>query len=285
MSQPKVGLALCGGGFRCGAHVGVLKTLLRDGVRPALVAGASSGALIAALYAAGIPPAAIQRFMARQRWHPWQWLFASRFGIGNGARFRRFLRDVLGDRRIERLPVKLLVACTDLAGGEPVVIDRGDLVDALCASCALPGLFPPVAASGRLLADGSVLAHLPISALRRAGADVTIGVTIRDLRRPAPRHALGFALRCFEVMCSRISQAEESGADLLIRVSLDRCPQLRFATFATSLRAGEAAARAALPDVRALLRARAEGPIAVAAASDDATGAARVPSTSARPAF
>lgn len=254
LSRPVIGLALSGGGFRAGAHVGVLKVMLEHGLRPTIVAGSSAGALIAALYASGVPPGAVERYVLSRPWRPFPWLALGRFGLGNGRRFHAFLKDIFGGRRIEELRTLLVITSSDLGRGEAYLFDRGPIADAVYASCALPGLFSPLIQDGRVLADGSILAHLPARMVRERGADVTVGVVTEAGEWKAPRHAFDVALRAFDVMASRLAVQAGPAADVLIRVPVQNWPTLRYATFEPALRAGERAARDALPDLRSALR-------------------------------
>ncbi|MCX7844384.1 MAG: patatin-like phospholipase family protein [Candidatus Bipolaricaulota bacterium] len=185
----RVGLALGAGGARGAAHVGVLKVLERAGIPVAAIAGASIGAMVGGAYAAGVPLARIEA----------EWLTASRAkllksflptfprtGLSSGAGLRRYLRALLGDVRIEELPIPFAAVATDLDTGAAVVLRSGPLVEAICASTAIPGVFQPVRWEGRLLVDGGMVEPLPVRVCRELGAEVVIAVDTNPVPRPLP---------------------------------------------------------------------------------------------------
>jgi len=186
-SAKKVGLALGSGGARGAAHVGVLKVLEREGIKISAIAGSSIGAMVGGAYAAGIPLSRIEE----------EWLTTSRTkllrsflptfprtGLSSGAGLRRYLREILGDVRIEELPIPFAAVATDLDTGKAVVLRSGPLVDAIRASTAIPGIFQPVCWEGRLLADGGMVEPLPVRVCRELGAEVVIAVDTNPAPRP-----------------------------------------------------------------------------------------------------
>lgn len=187
MATPRVGLALGSGGARGAAHVGVLKVLEREGIEVAAIAGSSIGAMVGGAYAAGLPLSRIEE----------EWLTANRArllrsflptfpraGLSSGAGLRRYLREILGDVRVEDLPTPFAAVATDLDTGEAVVLRRGPLVEAIRASTAIPGIFQPVRWEGRLLVDGGMVEPLPIPVCRELGAEVVIAVDVNPKPKP-----------------------------------------------------------------------------------------------------
>lgn len=200
----RVGLALGSGGARGAAHVGVLKVLEREGIKVSAIAGTSIGAMVGGAYAAGIPLSRIEE----------EWLTTSRrkllrsflptfprTGLSSGAGLRRYLREILGDVRIEELPIPFAAVATDLDTGEAVVLRSGPLVEAIRASTAIPGVFQPVRWEGRLLVDGGMVEPLPVRVCRELGADIVIAVDTNPAPHPTtpegrrPWAALSQALR------------------------------------------------------------------------------------------
>ena len=175
---PTLGYAFGGGGVRGWAHVGVLSVLERTGLRPDLVAGCSAGAITASYLAAGFSVEHMTELMRVQNTRALFSLRFDRYGLVSTDDFADYLRSHLGDRQIEDLDLPLFIVCTDLETGKEVVIDRGPLVEAVLASCALPGIFAPVRLGGRLLIDGGVCNNVPVSALVNRGAAYTVGVQL-----------------------------------------------------------------------------------------------------------
>src|SRR5947199_2357081 len=199
-----VGLALGGGFARGFAHLGVLQVLEQNNVPLSHIAGTSVGSILGAAYASGAPLARIietcrtLRFRDIARWR------VSRLGLASNQRLENLIERVFESRQFEDLRIPLAVVATDLNSGEPVVFTQGDLVDAIRASCAFPGLFEPVEIGTRCLADGGLVAPVPTRAARDLGAAVVIGVSVgmQDGHRGAPTNV-------FQVMTRAVSAAQK----------------------------------------------------------------------------
>jgi predicted acylesterase/phospholipase RssA len=190
-----LGLVLSGGGAAAFVHVGVVAELLDSGVRFDRTAGVSLGALVAAAVAADYTPTELydafeHNFVAT---NPTSDYTLPIFSLLRGAKTRRLLRRVAGDRRIEELPRRFFCISCDLVRHEAVVHRVGLAADAIYASLAIPGVFPPVATSdGRLLVDGGVIDNLPVARMARTregpvvAVDVTAGLSGRP-RSGRPR--------------------------------------------------------------------------------------------------
>jgi NTE family protein len=167
-------LVLSSGFFGFFAHTGVVHALEEHGLMPALVGGSSAGALVAGLWAAGLPAMQIRdRLFALKRtdfWDPDPLLgLGRRRGVGllRGERFARLLSDALsqvGVRRFAdcRLPVR--VVAFDLRARRTVTLADGELAPAICASCCVPGMFQPVVIGRRAFLDGGIADRAGISA-------------------------------------------------------------------------------------------------------------------------
>jgi len=180
---PRLGLALGGGGVRGLAHIGILRVLEREGIRPAVMAGTSMGGLVAAAYAAGLSPQAltdeVSEFTHLRRLLTLVDLAPARRGLLQGERIRSMLIDKLGkDTTFADLPFPLGLVAVDIDTGEEVVLTRGSLVEAVLATCAVPGIFPPVRSGDRFLSDGGILNNVPADVARRLGAEVVIAVDV-----------------------------------------------------------------------------------------------------------
>jgi NTE family protein len=176
---PRLGLALGAGSARGWAHLGVIRALEREGLRPEVVAGTSIGALVGAAYAAGkldeleswvleLGVAEVLGFMDPS------------FGGGafKGDRLIEFFRRRAADRPIETLPLAFGAVATSLTTGAEVWLRSGSLLEAVRASIALPGIFTPVRRDGAFLVDGGLVNPVPVSLARAMGADVVIAVDL-----------------------------------------------------------------------------------------------------------
>ena len=174
-----LGLALGGGGALGAAHVGVLQVLYERGIRPTIVAGTSVGSVIGGAYALGIDPYRLADMVTHTQWGD----FASPvkgpgFGVLDTDGLRETVESLGGDRKIEDLPIRYGAVATDLFSRKPVVLERGSLCDAMCASIAVPVLFRPTARDGKLLVDGGLVENLPLEAAFEMGAAHVIGVRL-----------------------------------------------------------------------------------------------------------
>lgn len=176
--DPRLGITLSGGGAFGAAHVGVLQVLEERGIRPGIVTGTSSGALVGSVVAAGLSGEDLERIARRFRWSRIaKWTFEPRWGLLDSNVVADAVGRLLGhDPRIEDLSRRFGAVATDLRTRQAVVIDRGLLSTALRATIAVPGLLPPVRLGGRLLADGGMVDNVPHSAARKLGADRVIVV-------------------------------------------------------------------------------------------------------------
>lgn len=194
-----LGIVLSGGGARALAHLGVIAELRASGLTFDRVGGTSLGALVGGAAAAGFSDdemyAVAEHVFVDSR--PSSDFVPPVYSLIRGGRVRRHIHETFGDRRIEQLPARYFCMSCDLVAREPVMHASGELADAIYASLALPGVFPPMARDGRLLVDGGVLDNLPVAAMGRAaeGPVVAVDVTGRpNGRRGVHRTALSRSL-------------------------------------------------------------------------------------------
>jgi NTE family protein len=177
-----IGLVLGGGAARGFAHIGVLRTLMAHGIRPDVIAGTSIGAVVGGLFAAG----ALDTFedwcrqLTRRRVLGYLDLRFGGSGLIGGSRLVRTLEGALGDTSFADLPMRLAAIATEIGTGHEIWLTRGRLSEAMAASYALPGIFPPKLIGGRWLMDGAMVNPLPISAARAFGARLVIAVNLNS---------------------------------------------------------------------------------------------------------
>jgi len=171
---------LGGGAARGFAHIGVLRTLLAHGIRPDVIAGTSIGAVVAGLFAAGELDAFEDwcRQLTRRRVLGYLDFRFGGSGLIGGGRLVSKLENVLRDTTFADLPTRLAVIATEIGTGHEIWLTRGRVSEAMAASYALPGIFPPKLIGGRWLMDGAMVNPLPISAARALGARLVIAVNL-----------------------------------------------------------------------------------------------------------
>lgn len=287
---PRLGLALGGGSARGWAHIGVIRALEEAGFAPTVVAGCSIGAVVGACYAAGRLDRleTFARSLTRGRVVRLVDPRLPGSGLIAGNRLRRRLLTDLGDGRIEALRIGFGCVATEFGTGAEVALTDGPLVEAVRASYAIPGLFPPVDVDGRLLMDGTLVNPVPVALARSLGADVVVcvnlngdtgGPVIREVTAPPPRRGLLHAVRgrlpglsrtppdaplpgiarvvldAFNITQDRISRArlERDPPDVAIGPDVAAFGLFDFHRADDGIALGYRAARTALPQIRAAL--------------------------------
>jgi NTE family protein len=252
MVRPRIGLAL-GGGFARGiAHAGVLKVFERHNIPIDCITGVSAGSIVAAACASGAPSDEIahagcaMRFGDVARWS------LSRMGFVVSERMKPFLHRLLKRHRFEEMPIPLGVVATDLCTGEPVPFrDSGDVFLPIRASCSYPGLFQPVHLGGRVLVDGAMSVEIPALLARELGATHVISVHLPapSCERP-PTDLFKVVRRCFQILQTRNEDTWRQASDLVITPDLRAIEWDGFDCGPELVKAGEAAALAALPAIQ-----------------------------------
>jgi NTE family protein len=217
----KIGLALGGGGVRGLAHISVLETLDDLGIKPSIISGTSMGAIIGALYASGMSGKEIRERISRiliLKDDTWRDIVAKksnllklvkvfsaeipRGGFINTQGFFEYLFSEIRKRTFEELEIPLLVIAANYWTAEEVVFEKGDLLSALQASMAVPGVFAPVSIADKVLVDGGVVNLVPYDHLLER-ADFTIAVDVSKVRNPGKNEipgALESVLGAFNIM-------------------------------------------------------------------------------------
>ena len=245
-----------GGGFARGfAHLGVLQVLEHHHVPISCIAGTSVGSILGAAYASG---ASLARIMATcrtlrlrdiARWR------VSRLGLASNHRLGDLIERVFEARQFEDLHIPMAVVATDLNSGEPVVLTHGNLIDAIRASCAFPGLFEPVEIGTRCLADGGLVAPVPTRAARDLGAEFVLGVSVgvQDGYRGTPSNIFQVVSRAVTAAQKHQHEVWERDADLVLRPDVQLLAWDDFERADEAIEAGATAARSALPRIQKFL--------------------------------
>ena len=178
--RPLIGLALGAGVARGWAHIGVMRALERNHIIPDIVSGCSSGALVAGAYLSGHLDDLEEwaRSLSTIKMFGFLDFKVRSSGLIGGGRLYEELQNSLGNARIEDLDRPLICVATDMTTGHEVWLRQGVLTEAIRASYALPGVFPPAEWNGRWLVDGALVNPCPVSPLPAFGARMTIAVNL-----------------------------------------------------------------------------------------------------------
>lgn len=223
MTTRKVTLVLSGGGLKGLAHIGVFRALEERGLVPGLVIGSSMGALVAAAWASGMSPKEMHaRALLVRRRHVFRVAHADMAfrrmlspAVYRAEPLEELIESLVGNRRFDDLLHPLLINTADLHSGRQVfwgLPGRRDarVADAVFASCALPGIFPPRQIGGRTYVDGAVVENLPVRIAEIASADPIIAINLTEVSvTRTPEETAGFAatyIRGLEIVMQSQSQ-------------------------------------------------------------------------------
>ncbi|MBN1427005.1 MAG: patatin-like phospholipase family protein [Anaerolineae bacterium] len=279
--RPKFGLVLGGGGARGGAHVGVLRVLSEIGYKPDLVIGTSVGGAVSVMLGAGWSTEQLERYFSQTDFS--RMLSLDRTGhslIGN-ERLRAELERLFGNADIRDLSPKVALMAADIRNGQRVLIEQGPIVEAVLASMAVPGLFPPIPWGEYLLVDGGTTDNVPTQAAYQSGAQRVVAVdlganpetgfevdeghgfskyiqrTLHWLLGLGGRQTAFDTLLQSQMISSEVMVNYHLALfppDVLIRPNMPGIGLFSMEKISVAIRAGERAARQSLPQLRALVR-------------------------------
>ncbi len=257
----KVGLALSGGGALGMAHIGVLQSLQKHGVKVDCIAGTSAGALVAACFAFDV---SLETMMLRSQTLTWAQISKfsfSRMGFASINPIKKLVEELIGDVQIEDAKIPLAIVATDIQCGMPVVFREGSLTHAITASVCIPGIFMPVhEKDGRQLVDGGVSDNLPVGALEDMGAHVKIAVNLfRWHTYKKPKHVLDVLYNAMEIMTHRQTSLHARQADVLIEPNLSGYGWEDFKKLDTLVKEGVRATDNVIPLIKDALKKQSQG--------------------------
>src|SRR3984957_5959918 len=256
VERPRIGVAL-GGGFPRGiAHLGVLRLLEEEKIPLDYLTGTSAGALMGISFASRHTIPEIERQARATRFNDFGNWKLSWMGLASNQKLEHYLRKFLGVTTFEDLKIPLAIAATDLGTGEAVYFSHGQLGPALRASCAYPGMFVPVEIDGRMLVDGFLAAPVPVDAARSIGADLVIAVFLEAANNRTPSSIVDVIGLSFAILQRHADLEWRARADIIIEPVVKDFLWDDFEKTSELMAAGEAAARAALPKIRAAIAAK-----------------------------
>jgi NTE family protein len=286
----RIGLALGGGAARGLAHIGVLEVLEEQGVPIDVIAGTSMGAIIGAMYALQPSAAELKRrfhaYLQSDAFHDarfgllaerdkqdagvierllqiaWKGLFYTlvmtrRSYYGEETSNQNFA-SMIDDVDIEQTRIPFCTVALDLISGREVVFSSGSLRQAVAASCALPGLLPPVEQDGRLLVDGGWIDAVPVEPARQLGADLVVAVDVANDLDPCGRmdSALDIAGRADSITRWVLGSERTRDADLVLRPDREGIHWADFSHFEEAIACGRREAEQRLREIHRLVRRR-----------------------------
>jgi len=259
MTRKKIGLALSGGGARGFAHLGVLKVLAENNISVDYVAGTSAGSFVGGALATGMSVEEILEIGRRISWFNMTGLSYSPRALLSNASMGNFIKQHFPVHTFEELKIPYAAIACDLNTGEEVILkDTGDVVFAIRASCAVPGVFTPLDdADGRILVDGGVVAPVPVNTVREMGADIVIAVDLLasgTTFRGAPRTAIGMLFQSAMMLLRAASKNQHYHADVVIIPEIAHLRPDEIGKREEFIELGEKAAQEKLAEITSLLQ-------------------------------
>ncbi|KAF2080363.1 patatin [Flavobacterium sharifuzzamanii] len=286
VKRPKIGLVLSGGGAKGFAHIGVLKVLEEAGIKIDYIGGTSMGSVIGGLYASGYNASQIDSIFKKTNFDELindyiprssknfygkknDELYAivlpfSNFRIGipealskgmyNYNLLSSLTRNVRHVRDFNKLPTPFLCIGTNIETGEEVLLNKGNLVQAMMASAAFPSLFTPVEIDGNLLVDGGVVNNYPIQEVRNLGADIIIGVDVQDdlLKRKNLKNATRILVQITNLQSIEKMKNKRKDTDVYIKPDIRDFGVISFDRGEEIIRKGEEASFAVYEKLKTL---------------------------------
>lgn len=257
MERKKIGLALSGGAARGFAHLGVLKVLVENDIPIDCISGTSAGAIAGAAFASGLTVAEITQIGKQMTWFRMTGFSFSPKGLLSNASMGAFFRQNFPFDKFEDLPIPFAAVACDLETGKEVVLkESGDLITAVRASCAIPGVFVPVECDGQTLIDGGVVAAVPTKAVRKLGAEIVIAVDVLASGATywgSPSTLLGVFFQSAMMLLRAASKAHHYRADVVIIPQIAHLRPDEISKMDEFIRAGEEAALEKIDEIKALI--------------------------------
>lgn len=280
-----LGYAFSGGGARGFAHIGVLKVLEEEGIRPDFISGSSIGAIIGAMYAMGYSASEIENicmridwddltrdihnrkdlYIGQKRWAPYgnitlelseSWVpqLPSSVYVGNKINLElfRIFAPAAQNKEFSQLPIPFACNATNLITGEAVTFTKGSLMQALRASMSIPSLVLPFEIDGNVYIDGGVSQNLPINLVHDLGATQVIAFKVNSSLRDDERlnNLVEILDQTINIGITRNLNELLGKCDLLIEPDLSDYSARDYPLISQIIALGEQAARAALPAIR-----------------------------------
>ncbi len=256
--RKKIGLALSGGAARAFAHLGVLKVFAEHNIPIDFIAGTSAGSFAGAAAACGLSAEEIIKFGRKIRWLNMAGFSFSPKGLLTNAPMGNFIKQNLPFRKFEDLPIPFAAVACDLETGEEIVLcDKGDLVFAVRASCALPGVFVPLEDdNSRKLIDGGVVAPVPTRAVKKLGAEIIIAVDVISSGATywgSPSTLLGVFFQSAMMLLRTAAKHQHYRADVVIIPQIAHLRPDEIGKMDEFIKAGEEAALEKIGEIKKLI--------------------------------
>lgn len=250
----KVAVVLGAGASRGFAHIGVLKVLEANNIPINMIVGTSAGSFVGSLYAYGYNAFQLQEIAIPMQKSDIVDLGIPDNGFIKGELLGAYVNRMVKNTPMEKLRIPFYAVATDVQNGQEVIFGSGNTGTAVRASCSIPGIFRPVRIGGRMYVDGGVVSPVAVDAARKMGADVVIAVDIAsDTGNTLPEGTMDTILQSINIMYAKISNAQLSRADVVIRPKVGLIGSADFDKRHEAILEGEKAALESMPRIREII--------------------------------
>ncbi|MEA1912323.1 MAG: patatin-like phospholipase family protein [candidate division WOR-3 bacterium] len=286
MKRNRLGFAFGGGAGKGVVHLGVIKSLEEEGIKPDVVTGTSIGALIGSIYSYGYDFSEIERrareiiktdefkqlgfeffanhrkehFLERLNSYLKERLTYAKMAVTPFITKKETLKKVVDklvpDVNIEDLPIPFASVTLDIVSGKDVFITRGPLRDAVLKSISIAGIFPVWKGDGKIIVDGGPTSNVPVEACLSLGADSVIAVSLSNRLSPNfnTKSALSINFRIDEIAKYRLNRIQIEKADVLIEPAVESIHWADFTKIDYGIKAGYETTREKLPEIKKLIK-------------------------------
>lgn len=242
--EPVIALALGGGGAKGFAHIGVIKVLESHGIKPKIVTGTSAGSFVGSLYASGKSPYQLQHIALTFKESDIRDLTLNRQGFIAGQKLQDFVNQHVGNKPIEKFPIRFAAVATRLDNGRKADFIKGNAGQAVRASCSIPNVFVPATIGGTQYVDGGLVSPIPVQTAKAMGADLVIAVDISA--RPTgnqPVSMWGLLDQTLNIMGQQSIHQELAQANIVIQPKVGHIGTLDLKASNQTILEGEKAAQ------------------------------------------
>jgi NTE family protein len=213
-----IGLVLSGGGARGAAHIGVIKALEEHNIFPTHISGTSAGAIVGALYAAGVNWSEILNFFKTIPLFHTSRYARNKPGFLNSANFYDDLKTYFPEDSFSALKKPMFIAAANIIDGSSKIFSKGQLIKPIIASASFPGVFTPTEINGKYYVDGGTLNNFPVEPLK-SSCDKIIGVYVNPLKEVSIndlKHSYSVIERAYKIKVAAESMNKFPDCDLII---------------------------------------------------------------------
>ncbi|MDD5405935.1 MAG: patatin-like phospholipase family protein [Sulfurovaceae bacterium] len=250
VKKPKIALALGGGAAKGFAHIGVIKILEQNGIKPDIITGTSAGSVIGTLYASGMNSIELQQKAIDLESDGLMDFTLSTDGFIKGEALQNFINKSVSNKQIQNLKIPLGIVATNKDTGATAVFRFGNTGQAVRASASVPNIFQPVKIGNSYYVDGGLTQPVPVSAAKQMGADIVIAVDISAKPKSGASGLLSTLDQTINIMSQVALTNELKKANVIIKPNLERLSSVSFDSKHQAILEGEKSAIKMLPAIK-----------------------------------